>query len=156
MPSLEAFSRRVRFAMARTFQFPITGSDVRSPSRAPRPWMGKDGLKIPRAADPLRLTWELRFLELLLETYRVSLQEVRVVRVRTSLSRVEHANGVRSQARFVLYRNMLAAGEPVPPLFVERRGERWFIRDGNHRTHAAREAGIPWLVGIARRPGGPS
>lgn len=145
MSSLEALARRVRRGMAQTFQVSL------STGRSVRPWVGRDGLRIPRARDARREAWELGFLELLLGAYGVESTQVRVVQVPTALQRVEHANGVRSPARFGLYLRMLSAGEPVPPIFVERTGARWFIRDGNHRTHAAREAGVPFLVGLTPR-----
>ncbi len=149
MSSLEALSRRVRQCMARTYLHPLAAPAPGA--RCPRPWVGRDGLRIPRAADVRRLPWELGFLQLLLEVYGLSVREVTVVQVPTALAEVEHANGVRSASRYALYRRMLASGEPVPPVLVERRGPRWFIWDGNHRTHAARDVGVPLLVGIARR-----
>lgn len=151
MSSLEALSRRVRQSMARTHLHPLATSGAVPGGTAPRPWAGKDGLRIPRAADARRLDWELRFLQLLLEVYGLSAHQAQVVRVPAALEAVEHANGVKSPSRYALYRRMLAAGEPVPPILVEHRGDRWFIWDGNHRTHAARDAGVPFLVGIARR-----
>lgn len=133
--------------MARTYEHPLVAT-----SPAPRPWVCRDGLRIPRAADGLRPEWELRFLELLLGAWSLRPGDVRVVRVPTALHAVEHANGVRSAARHALYKRMLASGEPVPPIAVERRGARWFIWDGNHRTFAARDVGVPFLVGLERRP----
>lgn len=150
MSSLDALARRVRRAMAN--EYDISLADKTRAISTPRPWLSRDGLRIPRAADVGRLEWELRFLELLLDAYGLSAAGVQVVRVPTALRQVEHANGVRSQARYGLYTRMLAAGEPVPPILVERRGGRWFIWDGNHRTHAAREVGVPFLVGLTRRP----
>ena len=43
----------------------------------------------------------------------------------------------------------ISAGEQLPPLIVERRGDCWFVADGNHRHEALRRGGFRtcWALG---------
>lgn len=133
------------------FRVAIGSPGAVADSVVPEPW--SDGsIRIPRAADPARLSYDRRFIHDVLAYFAPNAPAVAVVSVPTDVDRVVHANGVRNHDRYELYRTMLSAGEPVPPIFVERLGDRYFVRDGNHRTHAARAAGISQLVGLLVAP----
>jgi hypothetical protein len=111
------------------------------------PW--SDGqIRIPRAFSPDRIDYDRRFIRATLAHFAPGAPSGRVVAVPTDEARVIHANGIRNHDRYRLYLAMLRAGEPVPPIFVELRGSRYHILDGNHRTHAARDAGVTSLVGM--------
>ena len=134
----------VHALMRRTFTRSIAPLEA---GEAPPPWT--DGhIAIPRACDPRRVVWDGRFLRATLDYFGRGLPGFEVVLVSTDETRVVHANGIRNHDRFELYRSMLAAGEPVPPIYVEPSAQGLLIRDGNHRTYAARAEGIPFLVGV--------
>jgi hypothetical protein len=116
------------------------------------PWT--DGrIRIPRAGAPEREAYERRFVSEVLAWFAPHATAVRALAVPTDEARVIHANGIRNHARYELYVAMLEAGEPVPPIFVERRGGLFHIRDGNHRTYAARRVGVRELVALTVEPG---
>lgn len=109
-------------------------------------------IAIPRAGDPARVDWDRRFVEAVLAYFGTASSRYEAVVVPTSEAVVVHANGVRNYDRYDLYRAILGAGEPAPPIYVEPLGASFYIKDGNHRTYAARAVGVTHLVGICARP----
>jgi len=120
---------------------------IRPVAPVPAPW--KEGnLHLPAAGDVARVAWDIQFIRDTIKHFNPGARLARIVVVSTEASRVVHGNGIRNYDRYEMYRSMLGAGEPVPPILVEPNGDQWRIPDGNHRTHAARSLGVPALLGL--------
>lgn len=111
-------------------------------------------IRIPRWSDPRRVEWERVFVALCEREFLKPGQRFEPVAVPTAEAAVVPKNGIVNYDRYFLYKAMLEAGEPVPPIVVERYGDLFYIPDGNHRTYAARAAGVKTLRGLAIRASG--
>jgi hypothetical protein len=144
--TLESLLVRAHEQMRHTF--PTAG--IIAGGQPAEPWTDSR-IRIPRATDRARRDYDLRFIAETVTCFAPHAEDFEVVVVPTNETQVVHANGIRNHDRYDLYRAMLSAGEPVPPIYVERLGARFYIRDGNHRTFAARAVGVPCLIGLLAR-----
>lgn len=126
--------------MARQHRVPIEPVADAGP-----PWTEGE-LVLPRAGDPARFEFDERIVDsmLLSVPYFETLAAVVVPVARA----VAAGQGKVHDRRVDLYRLILRAGEPVPPILVERAGEQWRVLDGSNRVEAARLEGVANLVGL--------
>jgi hypothetical protein len=108
-------------------------------------WKSSDGLTIPRAGTPERTAWDQRYLQALADRYTGGdTSKLRQVKVPMDQAKPGHyvgdKPGLYPRYRVPMYRKMLAAGDQLPPVFVERQGPSkniFSIIDGNARHKAA-------------------
>lgn len=128
----------------------LAGTDETSPGvRADETdvWTDEE-VYIPRQHDPRRPDWNRRYLEAVKERYWWEGRN-KLVAIDVEIKKAALTNSVMNKWRYKMYRRMLKAGEPLPPLVVVRDPTGHLrIVDGNHRAQAAMDEGVKTLVAV--------
>jgi len=100
-------------------------------------WVGRDGLEIPKHGTADRESWNKKFVKAVIKGLGLGFKP-KAVKILPSetIPRNMPVNG----ARLDLYTKMAKAGEPLPPIAVERTAHGWYVKDGNHRVEAHTKA----------------
>lgn len=107
--------------------------DSLSKAEGQKNWVGRDGLEIPKHGTPERDSWNKRFLKAAIQGLGLGFKP-KAVQVKPS--ETTPRNAPVNSARLDLYKKMAKAGEPLPPIAVERTAHGWYVTDGNHRIAA--------------------
>jgi hypothetical protein len=116
-------------------------------------WISKgDGLKIPHHTDPARKDWDKAYKNLLVNAFGngdpTRLRPVTIPVLESNLGHyVREQEGYGGRNRVPLYTRMLAGGDRVPPIVVQKNGLGWRVVDGNARMTAALKNGVTHLKG---------
>lgn len=111
-------------------------------------WESADGLRIPKSSSPDRKRWNQAFMEKLKSVFDVAPTTVKV-----PVAALIQRNPPVNRDRLDFYTNMLAAGDELPPIVVERHGpDQWYVVDGNHRMNAAKLKGHKELDAVIQEP----
>lgn len=110
-------------------------------------WRSSEGLRIPKGGTAERQAWDDQYKQKIADRYAGGdIKKLKPVKVPVKESAYGHfvpdkaTNMARN--RVPLYSRMLAAGDAVPPVFVQRLGNNVFrILDGNARLKAALQSG---------------
>lgn len=124
--------------------------------KAPKVWRsagwGLDAVSIPSVDHPQRKDFDAKYHAAVAE--QMANGDSRAVRPLTvKVDELEGGNsrGIVNPDRYRLYRRMLRAGDKVPPVVVQRAGDRWRLLDGTHRHIAARDEGVTELPALELR-----
>lgn len=114
-------------------------------------WESEDGLVIPKHGTPERQRWDQRFMSGIQQAFG------RGKPTTIDVASAMNLNGVRNYNRFNLYKEMAAAGDPLPPVVVRQTPYGVEVVDGNHRHHAAKAAGVSTMsavdiTGVQQKP----
>lgn len=105
-------------------------------------WESEDGLVIPKHGTPERQRWDQRFMSGIQQAFG------RGKPTTIDVASAMNLNGIRNYNRFNLYKEMAAAGDPLPPVVVRQTPYGVEVVDGNHRHHAAKAAGVSTMSAV--------
>ncbi len=106
-------------------------------------WESADGLTIPKHGTPARGRWDKAFMGRVREVFPTTGRRT----IKVPVASLDQRNPPVNGARLEMYSQM-AAADKLPPIVVERRGQRWYVVDGNHRMNAAKQQGLTHLDAV--------
>ena len=110
-------------------------------------WKCSDGLRIPKADNPLRVQWDADYVERLKDYFGGEGREFQPIQV--PVAKVAGGNAAHNAGRLKFYTRLFEAKEPVPPVLVSDIGTGYYnVLDGNHRMEAASRAGATHVPGL--------
>lgn len=117
-------------------------------------FMSKDGIRIPVNGTPERREWNRKYMQGIAGAFAGgNLGRLRSIKVPVDEPTLSGSNMAVNKDRLRLYKRMLAAGDRLPPVVVQKSNQGWRLLDGNHRLEAARALGHKQLhaveVGVA-------
>lgn len=117
-------------------------------------FMSRDGIRIPVNGTPARREWNRKYMQGVADAFsQGNLGGLRSIQVPVDEPSLQGSNMAVNKDRLRLYRRMLAAGDRLPPVVVQKSNQGWRLLDGNHRLEAARALGHKRLhaveVGVA-------
>ena len=111
-------------------------------------WKSSDGLIIPKGGTPERQEWDTRYRAKLVDRFANG-DKSKLTPVKIPVNEHSFGHYVPGEAgaknldryRVPMYQKMLAGGDKLPPLLVQRAGQGWKVIDGNARLKAALQHG---------------
>jgi minimal CRISPR polymerase domain/ParB-like nuclease domain len=106
-------------------------------------------VEIPGREHPNRGSYDQGYLNAIASHYtKGDVKALKPLRVPVASLSGGNSAGAVNKDRLALYRKILAAGDEVPPVVVQRAGEGYRLLDGTHRAAAAQAQGVEDLPAV--------